>query len=166
MGIDFKACMTPCGRILNINETDRGGRGSSGSLGLKKQTALSSLYYPINYRFEVTKIDVSETPKEHGAKVIDLSQDVEFPTLDGDPAINDIIYKCWHNKYATVADLATQTKTLLTEGANEEGANSELISVTERRAVIGRIIRGYGAASGTSGCWGDRAPTAKQQTLS
>ena len=46
-----------------------------------------------------------EDPREHGPKVVDLLQNMEFPKLDGDPRIDNIINKCWHNKYATVGKL-------------------------------------------------------------
>jgi hypothetical protein len=38
---------------------------------------------------------------------------MEFPKLDGDPLIDYIINKCWHNNYATIAELAIYTETLL-----------------------------------------------------
>ncbi|KAK9234429.1 hypothetical protein V1525DRAFT_59299 [Lipomyces kononenkoae] len=66
---------------------------------------------------------------------------MEFPKLDGDPTIDDIFYKCWHNKYAAIADLVGQTETLVTESTNEDGANTESISITQWRMIIGRIIR-------------------------
>jgi hypothetical protein len=43
---------------------------------------------------------------------------MEFPKLDGDPFIDDIIIKCWHNKYATIGELAACTETLLPGRSN------------------------------------------------
>jgi serine/threonine protein kinase len=102
IGTDFESCMAPYGRILNTNETDQGRRGTSGFLGPRtEQFALGSLYYLINYGFEVYGDRcLTEEPKEHGPKVVDLLQNMEFPKLDGDPLIDDIIDKCWHNKYS------------------------------------------------------------------
>jgi serine/threonine protein kinase len=115
IGAPHEACMTPYGRILNSNETDQGERGSFGSLGPRtEQFALGSLYYFINYGFEVYGDRcLTEDRKERGPKVIDLLLNMVFPKLDGDPLIDGIIDKCWHNKYATVAELAAHTQTLL-----------------------------------------------------
>ncbi|CAG8370844.1 unnamed protein product [Penicillium salamii] len=107
IGSDFEACTAPYGRVLN--EQDEGRRGSSGFLGPRtEQFALGSLYYLINYGFEVYgDQQLTEDPKVHGCKVVELLQNMEFPLFD------DIITKCWHNKYATVAELAVYTETLL-----------------------------------------------------
>ena len=128
IGTDFEACMAPYGRILNSKETDQGRRGSSGFLGPRTELfALGSLYYLINYGFEVYGDRcLTEDPKEHGPKVVDLLQNMEFPKLDCDPLIDEIIDKCWHNKIATVADLAAHIKTLLHEGTNAQAASNEV----------------------------------------
>ncbi|CAG7957651.1 unnamed protein product [Penicillium salamii] len=107
IGSDFEACTAPYGRVLN--EQDEGRRGSSGFLGPRtEQFALGSLYYLINYDFEVYgDQQLTEDPKVHGCKVVELLQNMEFPLFD------DIITKCWHNKYATIAELAVYTETLL-----------------------------------------------------
>jgi hypothetical protein len=74
------------------------------------------LYYLINYGFEVYRDrSLAEDPYEHNPKVVDLLQNMEFPKLDGNPLIDNIIGKCWHNKYVTVSELAAHTKTLLNE---------------------------------------------------
>ncbi|KAM5433687.1 hypothetical protein McanMca71_003372 [Microsporum canis] len=126
-GADFEACIAPYGRLLNSSEADLGPRGSSGFLSPRtEQFALGSLYYLINYGFEVYGDRcLHENPREHGPKVVELMQDMEFPELDGDPLIDGIIDKCWHNKYTTVAELAAQTDTLLAEGTNGEQNNVE-----------------------------------------
>ncbi|KAK2757375.1 hypothetical protein FQN54_004890 [Arachnomyces sp. PD_36] len=143
IGTDFEACMAPYGRLLNSNETDQGRRGTSGSLGPRtEQFALGSLYYLINYGFEVYGDQcLTEDPKEHGPAVVDLLQNMVFPKLNGD-LIDNIIWKCWHNKYATVAELAANTETVLTEASKRKGTNAETISTTRWRTVIGRIIHG------------------------
>jgi hypothetical protein len=46
---------------------------------------------------------------------VDLLQNIEFPKLDGNPLIDNIIDEYWHNKYVTVSELAAHTKTLLNE---------------------------------------------------
>lgn len=141
IGSDFEACTAPYGRILNSNETDQGQCGTPGFLGPRtEQFALGSLYYLINYGFEVYGDRcLTEDPQEHGPKVVDLLQDMEFPKLHGDPLIDDIIDKCWHNKYATVAELVAHTEMLLAErtkeGTDKKGADDEatnIVSISTR----------------------------------
>lgn len=60
-----------------------------------------------------------DDPYEHGPKVMDLLQNMEFPNLYGDPLIDEIIDKYWHNQYRTLGDLATHTETLLQELRSE-----------------------------------------------
>ncbi|KAF3406805.1 hypothetical protein DPV78_001145 [Talaromyces pinophilus] len=67
---------------------------------------------------------------------------MELPKLGGDPLIDDIIIKCWHNKYATIADLAAYTKTLLPGKNNWRDTETEKISTPQWRTVISRVIRG------------------------
>jgi serine/threonine protein kinase len=126
IGTDFEACIAPYGRLLSGNETSQGRCGTSGFLGPRtEQFALGSLYYLINYGFEVYGDRcLTEDPKEHGPKVVDLLQNMEFPNLDGDLMIDNIIDRCWHNKYATVAELAAHTKTLLTEVTNSDSCDN------------------------------------------
>lgn len=135
IGTDFEACMAPYGRILNSNELDQGRRGSSGFLGPRtEQFALGSLFYLINYGFEVYGDQcLTENPNEHGRKVVDLLQNMEFPKLNGDPLIDNIINKCWHNNYTTIAELAAYTETLLPEKNNRRETKAETISVPEWR---------------------------------
>ena len=149
IGSDFEACMAPYGRILNGNESDQGRRGTSGFLGPRtEQFALGSLYYLINYGFEVYGDRcLTDDPKEHGPKLVDLLQDMHFPKLDGDPLIDDIIDKCWHNKYATIVELARYTETLLLDRTNEKETDAketdaEPISNLRWRLTIGRVTRG------------------------
>lgn len=136
IGADFEACIAPYGRILNGNETDpdgrllngketdEGRRGSSGLLSPRtEQFALGSLYYLINYGFGVYgDRSLTEDPKEHRPKVVDLLQDMKFPELDGDPAIDNIIESCWHNKYATIRELASHTEMLIIEETSCKGS--------------------------------------------
>ncbi|KAE8354953.1 kinase-like domain-containing protein [Aspergillus coremiiformis] len=120
-GTDFETCSCPYGRLLNSNEADQGMPGTAGFLGPRtEQFALGSLYYLINYGFEVYDNQcLADDSYEHGPKVMDLLQDMKFPKLDGDPLIDDIIDKCWHNQYHTLAELATHTETLLKEPISE-----------------------------------------------
>ena len=62
-------------------------RGSSGSLGARtEQFALGSLYYLINYGFEVYgDRRLTEDPEQHRRKVVELLQNMEIPNLGGDP---------------------------------------------------------------------------------
>jgi serine/threonine protein kinase len=129
IGSYFEACISPYGRILNSNETDQGQTGSAGFLGPRtEQFALGSLYYLINYGVEVYGDQcLTDDPKDHGPKVLDLLQNLEFPHLDTEPHIDDVISKCWHNKYVTIAELARHTEMLFTEGTD-----SKVLSTTSR----------------------------------
>ncbi|GLI79002.1 hypothetical protein PoHVEF18_007324 [Penicillium ochrochloron] len=115
--------MAPYGRILNSNEADQGEDGAFGFLGPRtEQFAIGSIYHLINYGFEVYGDRcLTEDPYDHGPKVVELLRDMEFPKLDGNPLINDIIGKCWHNKYVKVADSAAHTKKLLHETPDKSG---------------------------------------------
>ncbi|KYK58959.1 protein kinase [Drechmeria coniospora] len=134
IGIYFEAFLAPYGRFLNGNDTDQGERGTSGCLGPRiEQFALGSLYYLINYGFEVYGDELlTENPKEHGPKVLSLLQNMEFPKLDADLAIDEIIDNCWRNKYSTIAELAAYTESLLAKQMNEEATNDE--QANERKA--------------------------------
>ncbi|KAJ5366997.1 hypothetical protein N7541_000938 [Penicillium brevicompactum] len=126
-GTDFEACVPPYGRILNGHEADQGDRGTAGFLCPRTELfALGSLYYLINYGFEVYDDRyLTKDYKEQGPEIVDLLQSMIFPNLDGDPLIDAIIDKCWHNKYPTVAELAAYTRGPFTQ-ATSEARNAEL----------------------------------------
>lgn len=135
IGSKYEACMAPYGRILNHEESDQGECGTFGLLGPRtEQFALGSLYYFINYGFEVYSDRCpTDDPYDHGPKVVELLQNMEFPKLDSS-VIDNIIAKCWHNKYVKVAELATDTKALL----------SETTDAIERREVANEPKRAIG----------------------
>lgn len=139
-GTDFETCPCPYGRLLNSSEADQGIPGTAGLLGPRtEQFALGSLYYLINYGFEVYDDQcLADDPYEHGPKVVDLLQDMKFPKLDSDPAIDYIIDKCWHNQYHTLAELATHTETLLKEPVSE-APNPEAASTPGWRTAVDEI---------------------------
>lgn len=156
-GTNYEACMAPYGRLLNINESDQGECGTPGFLGPRtEQFALGSLYYLINYGFEVYGDRcLTEDPYEHGPKVVELLQSMEFPDLGGNPLIDNIIDNCWHNKYVTISELAAHTKMLLKQRADTMESNGnrrkessgvatlvEATSIESWRVVMGRIILG------------------------
>ena len=66
---------------------------------------------------------LTEDPYDHGPKTKELLQNMEFPELNGNPLIDDIIDKCWHNKYVTVSELVSCTKALYNERTDVEGSN-------------------------------------------
>ncbi|KAJ5669086.1 hypothetical protein N7462_010156 [Penicillium macrosclerotiorum] len=74
VGTYFEACYCPYGRLLNSNETDQGILGTTGFLGPRtEQFALGSLFYLINYGFEVYNDQyLVDDPYEHRPKVLDL----------------------------------------------------------------------------------------------
>ncbi|CEO59306.1 Putative Protein kinase [Penicillium brasilianum] len=134
IGTDFEACSAPYGRILNSNEETHRERGS-GLLGPRTEKfALGSIFYFMNYGSEVYgDTRLTEDPDKHGCKVIDLLQNMQFPKLNGDPLIDDIILKCWHNDYVTIAQLANRTAILLPERVNPNNTDNETISVPQCR---------------------------------
>ncbi|KAJ5998190.1 hypothetical protein N7522_009850 [Penicillium canescens] len=157
IGANYEACMAPYGRILNSNELDQGECGTFGFLGPRtEQFALGSIYYLINYGFEVYGDRcLAKDPYEHGPRVVELLQSMEFPNLDGNPLIDDIIDKCWHNKYVTVSELAAHTNMLLNERIDATESNrgrrkesNEVATLVETQFmgrwcdIIGRIIHG------------------------
>lgn len=131
IGTIHEACIAPYGRILNSNEPDQGECGTSGFLGPRtEQFALGSIYHFINYGFEAYGDRcLTDDPYDHGPKVVDLLQNMEFPELNGNPLIDNIIHKCWHNQYSTVSELAARTERLLNE--NTDAAASDGISSRE-----------------------------------
>lgn len=95
IGSKFQACTSPYGRDLGSEGGDD--QGTPGKLGLRtEQFALGSLYYLINYGFEVYGdrcLGADPSGKEHGPVVGDLLQKMIFPKLNGDPMIDSIINK-------------------------------------------------------------------------
>ncbi|KAJ5741113.1 hypothetical protein N7493_000985 [Penicillium malachiteum] len=117
IGTKYEACLAPYGRILNHEESDQGECGTFGLLGPRtEQFALGSLFYLINYGFEVYGDRcLTDDAHDHGPRVVELLQDKKFPKLDGIPLIDRVIEKCWQNKYVKASDTAADTKTLLSE---------------------------------------------------
>ncbi|KAF9889339.1 hypothetical protein FE257_007449 [Aspergillus nanangensis] len=132
IGTDFETCIAPYGRLLGNNEPDEGRRGSSGLLGPRtEQFALGSLYYLINYSVEVYgDQNLTQDPKEHGPKVVESLQNMDFPNLTSDaPLIDEIIQKCWHNEYKTIADLASEVGMLRSSSPNAKDINVQTLPI-------------------------------------
>jgi hypothetical protein len=118
----------------------------TGNVGVLAPWVLGSIYYYINYEFEVYRDRcLTEDPYEHGPKAVELLTNMEFLTLNGNPRIDDNIDKCWHNKYATISDLAADTKAFLDEetcaGSNGEGNSTE--EKTEIEDLSGDGFEGF-----------------------
>jgi hypothetical protein len=102
--------------------------------------ALGSLFYLINYGFEVYGdqcFGSDPSGKEHGPMVMDLLQNMIFPELNGEPEIDCMIKKCWNGGYGTVAALAADTERLCCTGSDaskDKGKGSQyctLVSVDD-----------------------------------
>ncbi|KAJ5609913.1 hypothetical protein N7528_009179 [Penicillium herquei] len=117
IGTRLEASMGTYGRFLNDEESDQGECGTLGCLGPRtEQFALGSLFYLINYGFEIYgDCCLTDDPYDHGPRVAELLQDKKFPKLDGIPLIDNIIEKCWHNRYLKVSELAVDTKALFSK---------------------------------------------------
>ncbi|KAL3456784.1 kinase domain-containing protein [Aspergillus heterothallicus] len=147
IGTYFEACMAPYGRQLMKDEMDENGEyGGSGYLGPRtEQFALGSIFYFINYGFEVYgDRRLTEDPREHGRKVVVELRNMEFPELNGDPVLDGLIGKCWHNKYARIADLAVETREVLLAAQGEEalqGEESDGDDQCAESAGVGEVVR-------------------------
>lgn len=73
IGANYEACIAPYGRILNSNKLDQGEYGTFGFLSPRtEQFALGSIYYLINYGFEVYGDRcLAKDPYEHGPRVVE-----------------------------------------------------------------------------------------------
>ncbi|KAJ5142566.1 protein kinase-like protein [Penicillium bovifimosum] len=150
-GTPFLVCQEPSGRTLRENEPgyDVEEAYGAGLLGPRtEQFALGSIYYFINYGMEVygDKILTSD-PRNRYIKMSELLQDMQFPVIDCDP-IGDLISKCWHNQFPTIASLAMATEKLLEEQVTEEtnsdadtsknaASTKELCQELEKRGLFG-----------------------------
>ncbi|KAJ5724066.1 hypothetical protein N7488_002101 [Penicillium malachiteum] len=108
IGTELEICQEPYGRALNSREAELGECGTAGFLGPRtEQFALGSLYYYINYGFEVYGDQLlAESWREKSLALSELLMNMKFPTLNGNPLIDNIINKCWHNGYATISEFA------------------------------------------------------------
>lgn len=53
----------------------------------------------MSYGFEVYGDQcLTMDSEEYGSNVVNSLQNMEFPKLNGDPLIDNIIDKCWHNQ--------------------------------------------------------------------
>ncbi|EEP79066.1 predicted protein [Uncinocarpus reesii 1704] len=139
IGSEFEACIAPYGRLL----CSEGGayQGTAGFLGPRtEQFALGSLFYLINYGFEVYGDQCfgdDPSGKEHGPVVLDLLQKMIFPELNREPEIDSIIRRCWYGEYKTVAELAMDTEKLccsigdVSKGKIESAKCSAAISASD-----------------------------------
>ncbi|EEH44701.2 uncharacterized protein PADG_00990 [Paracoccidioides brasiliensis Pb18] len=127
IGSQFETCIVPYGRLVG----SEGGpfQGTAGLLGPRtEQFALGSLFYLINYGFEVYGDQCfgdDPSGKEHGPLVMDLLQMMIFPDLNQVPMIDSIIRRCWFGEYKTVAELAADTEKLCSIGSETSGDNIE-----------------------------------------
>jgi serine/threonine protein kinase len=126
IGSNFETCTWPYGRRLGSEAGAE--EGTAGKLGPRtEQFALGSLYYLINYGFEVYGdccFGDDPSGKEHGPVVADLLQKMIFPELNRDSKLDSITKKCWHGKYETITSLAEDTASLCSESDGESSVIS------------------------------------------
>ncbi|OAX79398.1 serine/threonine protein kinase [Emergomyces africanus] len=129
IGSQFETCIAPYGRLLGSEEGPR--QGTAGLLGPRtEQFALGSLFYLINYGFEVYGdqcFGVDPSGKDHGRVVMNLLQKMIFPELNLEPMIDSIIKRCWYGEYETVAELAADTGKLC--GMSSEASRGKIQGV-------------------------------------
>ena len=133
IGSIYEACIPPYGRLLGPEAES--GKGTAGYLGARTELfALGSLFYLINYGFEVyddQRLGDDPTGKDHGPTVLDLLQKMVFPELCGDLVMDNFIRKCWFNQYEKVADLAQETAKLSHLNSKSVGTEQDKLSCTE-----------------------------------
>ncbi|KAJ5169272.1 uncharacterized protein N7500_002055 [Penicillium coprophilum] len=134
-GTPFTVCQEPWGRELRESEPEYDVPGcAAGLLGPRtEQFALGSIYYYINYGMEVYGDKrLTDAPHDRGPALRDLLQAMQFPVLDCDPMVDELIRKCWHNQFPTIASLAVATKALLNKrcSGEESKAVKEEVNVT------------------------------------
>ncbi|KAL8718348.1 MAG: hypothetical protein Q9225_004508 [Loekoesia sp. 1 TL-2023] len=113
IGSYFDTCIPPYGRILGKEAGPA--RGTSGKLGPRtEQFALGSIFYYINYGFEV--YDDCDFGPDHGPIVVDRLQKKIFPELNRFHEIDLIIGDCWHGRFTSIAHLR---ETIVTKFAND-----------------------------------------------
>lgn len=141
VGSEFEACIAPWGRVLGSEAGARSGQ--AGELGPRtEQFALGSLYYLINYGFEVYDdclFGDDPTGKEHGPVVVDLLQKMIFPELNREAAIDSIIRKCWHGEYQSIAELVEDTGRL-DVAADEPSGAMPLEQFASRRKLCEELV--------------------------
>jgi serine/threonine protein kinase len=123
-----------------------GSEGTPGKLSPRtEQFALGSLYYLINYGFEVYGdrcLGDDPSGKEHGPVVGDLLQKMIFPELNGNPMIDSIITKCWHGEYKSIAGLAADTARLCGVNIKSPDVMSSKDFASRRKVCKALVRRG------------------------
>jgi serine/threonine protein kinase len=100
LGSESEICTPPYARLLGSEAGSD--EGKAGKLSYRtKQFALGSIFYYINYGFEV--YDDKDFGIDHGPVVFEHLQRVVFPKLDAEPVIDSIINDCWHGKYQSIS---------------------------------------------------------------
>jgi serine/threonine protein kinase len=103
IGSEFEACIPPYGRLLGSEAGSK--EGTAGKLGARtEQFALGSLFYYINYGFEV--YDDQDFGEDHGPIIVERLQRMIFPKLDSDSVLDSIIDDCWHDRFQSIAALS------------------------------------------------------------
>ncbi|KAJ5087749.1 protein kinase domain-containing protein [Penicillium angulare] len=122
-GTQFWACTAPWGRELKDEEIDYDIPGwADGVLGTRsEQFALGSIYYYLNYGMEVYgDKTLTDNRRDRGIALMELLKNMQFPVLDCDPMIDELIHKCWYNQFTTIANLAEATKALFDKRCSGE----------------------------------------------
>lgn len=139
-GTPLMVCQGPWGRELREDEPEYDVPGSA--VGLPgprtEQFALGSICYYINYGMEVYgDKTLTDVPRDSGPALRDLLQAMEFPALDCDPMIGELIHKCWHNQFPTVASLAVATNALLNKRCSGEESKAVKEEINVKLATDG-----------------------------
>jgi hypothetical protein len=80
---------------------------------------------------------LTDDPHERGPALMDLLRAMQFPVLDCDPMLGDLIHKCWHNQFPIIASLAVATNALLNRRYSGEESKTVKEGINVKLATDG-----------------------------
>ncbi|KAJ6186855.1 hypothetical protein N7519_001763 [Penicillium mononematosum] len=153
-GTPVMICHEPWRRELRADEGDYNVPGCIGGLlgPRTEQFALGSIYYFINYGMEVYGFkSLTDNSRDRYLALRDLLQAMQLPDLDSDLMIDELIHKCWHNQFPTIASLAVATKALFTQRCSGEESNAVKEGTNIKQAIDGGESDGNSPIGKTAG---------------
>ncbi|KAJ5471328.1 kinase domain-containing protein [Penicillium desertorum] len=132
-GTPLMVCQEPWGRELRANE---GGYNVPGCIGgllgpRTGQFAPGSIYYLIKYGMEMYgDKNLNDTSRDRDLALRDL-------LLGSGILIDELIHRCWHSQFPTIASLAAATEALFTQACSEEESNAVKKGINVKLAIDG-----------------------------
>jgi serine/threonine protein kinase len=153
-GTPVMICHEPWRRELRADEGDYNAPGCIGGLlgPRTEQFALGSIYYFINYGMEVYgDKSLTDNSRDRYLALRDLLQAMQLPDLNSDLMIDELIHKCWHNQFPTIASLAVATKALFTQRCSGKESNAVKEGTNVKLAIDGGESDGNSPIGTTAG---------------